>query len=210
MGDQRHRCRRAGAHRHRARHHTRAHLQRLRVRRQRIDGPTARDEPVSPARRLRPDQGCGDQIVATVPRHYIVRTSWVIGDGRNFVRTMLSLAERGINPSVVNDQYGRLTFTSELARAIRHLIDNARTVRDLQRDRVRAGDVLGGRRATDIRPGRPRSGSGDRRSHRTSTSRAPQARSRRGRATAFSTWRRFSQQVSRPSMLAKHSRSICD
>ena len=68
-------------------------------------------------------KAAGDQIVATVPRHYIVRTSWVIGDGRNFVRTMLSLAGSGINPSVVNDQYGRLTFTSELARAIRHLTD---------------------------------------------------------------------------------------
>jgi dTDP-4-dehydrorhamnose 3,5-epimerase len=36
---------------------------------------------------------------------------------------MLSLAERGVAPSVVDDQRGRLTFTSELARAIRHLID---------------------------------------------------------------------------------------
>jgi dTDP-4-dehydrorhamnose 3,5-epimerase/reductase len=33
----------------------------------------------------------------------------------------LSLAARGVDPSVVNDQFGRLTFTSELARAIRHL-----------------------------------------------------------------------------------------
>ena len=66
-------------------------------------------------------KAAGDQIVATLPRHYIVRTSWVIGDGRNFVRTMLSLAARGVDPSVDNDQFGRLTFTSELARAIRHL-----------------------------------------------------------------------------------------
>jgi dTDP-4-dehydrorhamnose 3,5-epimerase len=36
---------------------------------------------------------------------------------------MLSLADRGGNPSVVNDQFGRLTFTTELARAVRHLID---------------------------------------------------------------------------------------
>jgi dTDP-4-dehydrorhamnose 3,5-epimerase len=65
----------------------------------------------------------GDEIVSTVPSHYIVRTSWVIGEGQNFVRTMLSLARRGINPSVVNDQHGRLTFTLDLAQAIRHLID---------------------------------------------------------------------------------------
>ncbi len=69
-------------------------------------------------------KAAGDQIISTVPRHYIVRTSWVIGDGRNFVRTMLSLAERGgVDPSVVDDQIGRLTFTSDLARAIRHLVE---------------------------------------------------------------------------------------
>lgn len=68
-------------------------------------------------------KAAGDHIVATVPRHYIVRTSWVIGDGRNFVRTMLSLAARGVDPTVVDDQFGRLTFTAELARAIRHLTD---------------------------------------------------------------------------------------
>ena len=37
---------------------------------------------------------------------------------------MLSLAQRGVSPSVVDNQYGRLTFTSELGRAIKHLIDN--------------------------------------------------------------------------------------
>ncbi len=68
-------------------------------------------------------KAAADQIVATVPQHYIVRTSWVIGDGRNFVRTMLSLAARGVDPSVVDDQFGRLTFTSELARAIRHVTE---------------------------------------------------------------------------------------
>jgi dTDP-4-dehydrorhamnose 3,5-epimerase len=67
-------------------------------------------------------KAAGDAIVATVPRHYIVRTSWVIGEGRNFVRTMASLAERGVAPRVVGDQVGRLTFTKDLASAIRHLI----------------------------------------------------------------------------------------
>jgi hypothetical protein len=42
--------------------------------------------------------------VATVPRHYIVRTSWVIGDGHNVIPTMLSLADLGSNPLVVNDK----------------------------------------------------------------------------------------------------------
>jgi len=68
-------------------------------------------------------KAAGDVAVATVPRHYIVRTSWVIGDGKNFVRTMVSLAERGIDPAVVDDQVGRLTFTEDIARGIRHLLD---------------------------------------------------------------------------------------
>jgi len=67
-------------------------------------------------------KAAGDAIVATVPRHYIVRTSWVIGEGNNFVRTMASLAARGIDPNVVNDQVGRLTFTADLARGIAHLL----------------------------------------------------------------------------------------
>jgi dTDP-4-dehydrorhamnose 3,5-epimerase len=67
-------------------------------------------------------KAAGDAIVSTVPRHYIVRTSWVIGDGNNFVRTMASLAERGIDPSVVNDQIGRLSFTADIAAGILHLL----------------------------------------------------------------------------------------
>ena len=46
----------------------------------------------------------------------------MIGEGNNFVRTMVSLAERGVSPSVVSDQIGRLTFTTELSRATAHLL----------------------------------------------------------------------------------------
>jgi dTDP-4-dehydrorhamnose reductase/dTDP-4-dehydrorhamnose 3,5-epimerase len=68
-------------------------------------------------------KAAGDAIVSVVPRHYIVRTSWVIGEGNNFVRTMASLASRGVKPSVVNDQIGRLSFTQDIAAGIRHLLD---------------------------------------------------------------------------------------
>jgi dTDP-4-dehydrorhamnose reductase len=84
--------------------------------------PFREDHPIAPLGVYGQTKAAGDQIVATAPRHYILRTSWVIGDGRNFVRTMLSLAQRGVDPSVVDDQRGRLTFTTELARAIQHLI----------------------------------------------------------------------------------------
>ncbi len=68
-------------------------------------------------------KAAGDAVVSVVPRHYIVRTSWVIGEGNNFVRTMASLADRGIEPSVVNDQIGRLSFTEDIAAGIRHLLE---------------------------------------------------------------------------------------
>jgi dTDP-4-dehydrorhamnose 3,5-epimerase len=45
-----------------------------------------------------------------------------VGEGGNFVRTMASLADRGISPSVVGDQIGRPTFTADLAGGIAHLL----------------------------------------------------------------------------------------
>jgi len=82
------------------------------------------DEPFSPLGVYGQTKAAGDALVATLSRHWIVRTSWVIGDGNNFVRTMASLADRGISPSVVSDQYGRLTFTTDLAAGIVHLVGN--------------------------------------------------------------------------------------
>ncbi len=81
------------------------------------------DEPPTPLGVYGQSKAAGEAAVATVPRHYLVRTSWVVGDGANFVRTMASLAERGIDPGVVDDQVGRLTFASDLAAAIVHLLE---------------------------------------------------------------------------------------
>lgn len=68
-------------------------------------------------------KAAGDLAASTTPRHYIIRTTWVIGEGKNFVLTMKSLAERDIKPSVVGDQIGRLTFTEDLGEGIKHLIE---------------------------------------------------------------------------------------
>lgn len=86
------------------------------------DTPYTETSSVSPLGVYGQTKAAGDAVAATTPRHYIVRTSWVIGDGKNFVTTMRSLAERGINPTVVNDQIGRLTFAEDLARGIVHLL----------------------------------------------------------------------------------------
>lgn len=54
--------------------------------------------------------------------YYIVRTAWLYGDGKNFVKTMLRLSETHDRISVVNDQIGSPTSAKELAKAIGHLI----------------------------------------------------------------------------------------
>lgn len=81
------------------------------------------DELFSPLNIYGKTKADGDLAAATTIKHYIIRTSWVIGDGRNFVNIMQDLAARGVKPSVVNDQIGRLTFTDTLARGIRHLLE---------------------------------------------------------------------------------------
>ncbi len=80
------------------------------------------DEPFSPLGVYGQTKAAADALVSQLPAHYLVRTSWVIGDGHNFVRTMAGLAEKGISPTVVDDQFGRLTFTDDLAAAIVHLL----------------------------------------------------------------------------------------
>ncbi|MFS3127243.1 sugar nucleotide-binding protein [Nocardioides sp. Bht2] len=69
-------------------------------------------------------KAAGDLAVGSVPHHYLLRTSWVVGEGANFVATMAKLALDGVSPSVVDDQIGRLTFADELAKATLHLLQN--------------------------------------------------------------------------------------
>ncbi|WP_409331705.1 SDR family oxidoreductase [Trujillonella humicola] len=85
-------------------------------------GPMPEDLPVKPLSVYGQSKADGDAAARTAARHYLLRTSWVVGDGHNFVRTMASLADRGIEPSVVADQVGRLTFADDLAAAVAHLV----------------------------------------------------------------------------------------
>ena len=86
--------------------------------------PHTEDEAFSPLSVYGASKAAGDLLVSQVSQHYILRTSWVIGEGKNFVRSMLELGQKGVNPTVVSDQLGRLTFTSELVRGIDHLLTN--------------------------------------------------------------------------------------
>jgi dTDP-4-dehydrorhamnose reductase len=76
------------------------------------------DENLSPLSTYGASKAAGDIAASLAPKHYILRTSWVIGEGKNFVRTMFGLGQKGVAPKVVHDQIGRLTFTSELVKAI--------------------------------------------------------------------------------------------
>lgn len=87
------------------------------------------DEPLSPLSVYGQTKAAGDIAVAGCPRHYIMRSSWVIGEGRNFVKTMKGLSDRVADPedgleqvTVVDDQLGRLTFTRDMAEAIFHVL----------------------------------------------------------------------------------------
>jgi len=58
------------------------------------------------------------------PKHFIVRTAWLYGDGKNFVKTMLGLSKSQDKLKVVNDQVGSPTSTYALVKGILKLIDS--------------------------------------------------------------------------------------
>lgn len=69
----------------------------------------------------------GEKIVEELlTEYYIIRTSWVFGRfGDNFVSTMRSLAETQTRLAVVEDQFGRPTWTRTLAEFMYFLIEHA-------------------------------------------------------------------------------------
>ena len=65
----------------------------------------------------------GEEIVRQIlGRHYIIRTAWLYGEGNNFVRTMLRLAETQSTLRVVADQIGTPTSTVDLAWSVFRLL----------------------------------------------------------------------------------------
>lgn len=85
-------------------------------------GPVPEHAPVAPLGAYGSAKAAGDLAVAGAPAHYLLRPTWVVGDGRNFVRTMLGLAARGVEPTVVADQIGRPTFAPDIADAVVRLL----------------------------------------------------------------------------------------
>lgn len=83
------------------------------------------DSSVNPQNEYGKAKLAGEEIVQELcPSHYIVRTSWVFGEyGKNFVFTMLKLAETRDTLTVVNDQIGRPTWTKTLADFLFHVYE---------------------------------------------------------------------------------------
>ncbi|RDY30543.1 dTDP-4-dehydrorhamnose reductase [Lachnotalea glycerini] len=65
----------------------------------------------------------GENFVQAFAKDYfIIRTAWLYGDGKNFVKTMLRLAETNDKVRVVGDQFGTPTSAAELAKMIAYLV----------------------------------------------------------------------------------------
>ncbi len=66
----------------------------------------------------------GEKRALYNPNTFVVRTSWVFGiNGKNFVKTMLKLAENRNEINVVSDQWGSPTYTVDLARLLVDMIE---------------------------------------------------------------------------------------
>jgi dTDP-4-dehydrorhamnose reductase len=65
-----------------------------------------------------------DQLNPVEGRYFLIRTSWLFGHyGANFVDKMLALAQEEQEIKVVNDQFGKPTYTLDLCKQIKWLID---------------------------------------------------------------------------------------
>ena len=91
--------------------------------------PRRETDPVAPAGVYAISKYEGELAAARNPRHLVVRTCGLYGipsqpSGRNFVLTMLKLAQDRPTLRVVSDQECSPTFVAELAPAVLHLLES--------------------------------------------------------------------------------------
>lgn len=89
------------------------------------DGEYAVDAPINPLNEYGRTKALGEKAVQEImDDYYIIRTSWVFGKyGHNFVFTMQKLAETRDELTIVNDQFGRPTWTRTLAEFMYFVIE---------------------------------------------------------------------------------------
>lgn len=90
-----------------------------------LDGEYSEQDIVNPQNEYGRAKLAGEfAVLNSKANAFIIRTSWVFGEfGNNFVYTMQRLAENHPRLTVVNDQFGRPTWTRTLAEFMLHLID---------------------------------------------------------------------------------------
>ena len=68
-----------------------------------------------------------DFVITALKKYFIVRISWVFGiNGNNFIKTILKLAKSKNQIEVVNDQFGSLTYTFDLAKLLCDMIETSK------------------------------------------------------------------------------------
>ena len=61
----------------------------------------------------------GEEIIKNNPNHFISRVSWLFGEnGNDFVKTMINLSRNNKELSIIDDQIGSPTYSSDLASAL--------------------------------------------------------------------------------------------
>lgn len=88
------------------------------------DEPFETESPKFPCNFYGESKLAGEKAVEeTVDEHFVVRISWVFGEnGKNFVKTMLRLADEREEIKVVCDQTGSPTYTKDLAKLLCNMI----------------------------------------------------------------------------------------
>ena len=88
--------------------------------------PYAEDAPTAPVNVYGASKLAGEEAVREIlDKYFIVRISWVFGyNGKNFIRTMLKLAESHDKLTVVDDQVGSPTYTRDLAVLLAEMVES--------------------------------------------------------------------------------------
>ena len=88
------------------------------------DGLYIEDDKVNPLNAYGKTKYLGEEETRKYDKHFIVRISWVYGiNGKNFVKTMLSLSDKYDTLTVVDDQIGSPTYTPDVSRLLVDLVN---------------------------------------------------------------------------------------